>query len=227
MVKQQPTQKKALSQPTLINQPAAYLQTRPFTANDLEGTSHNDKQATPDIQLQVQHNQGFHHNFGNIRVQPVTKTIIQPKLTIGKSGDKYEQETDKVALEVVPHIHVSQTSDQKQSIQRQVFKPGEKGAVSAPDEAGKIAKAILGKTTTHPSTNKFLLGSTKYQGGKAFKNKQMPDGTLLPTDKGQTYQEYDIHPLTKAGRGAERIVIGSDGVVYYTNDHYDNFTVIP
>jgi hypothetical protein len=51
MVKQQPTQKKALSQPTLINQPAAYLQTRPFTANDLEGTSHNDEQATPDIQI--------------------------------------------------------------------------------------------------------------------------------------------------------------------------------
>jgi ribonuclease len=226
MVKQQLTQKKALSQSGHINQPVTYLQTRPFAAKDLEETSQNE-QAAPDMQLQAERNQGFHHNFGNTRVQPATKTTIQPKLTIGKSGDKHEQETDEVAIGVVPHIHVNQISVQRQSIQRQVFKPGEQGAVSAPNEAGKIAKAILGKTTTHPSTNKFLLGSTKYQGGKAFKNKQMPDGTLLPTDKGQTYKEYDIHPLTKAGRGAERIVIGSDGVVYYTNDHYDNFTVIP
>ena len=39
------------------------------------------------------------------------------------------------------------------------------------------------------------------------------------------YREYDIEPYVKGkGRGGERIVIGDDGSVWYTNDHYFSFT---
>jgi guanyl-specific ribonuclease Sa len=35
------------------------------------------------------------------------------------------------------------------------------------------------------------------------------------------YKEYDVNPYQKGvNRGTERIVIGSDGKAYYTNDHY-------
>jgi len=40
-----------------------------------------------------------------------------------------------------------------------------------------------------------------------------------------TYKEYDINPkIPGKNRGAERIVIGSDGSVWYTSDHYVTFT---
>jgi guanyl-specific ribonuclease Sa len=38
------------------------------------------------------------------------------------------------------------------------------------------------------------------------------------------YKEYDVNPYQKGvNRGAERVVIGSDGSKYYTNDHYKSF----
>ncbi|WP_460646382.1 ribonuclease domain-containing protein [Lacrimispora xylanolytica] len=41
------------------------------------------------------------------------------------------------------------------------------------------------------------------------------------------YREYDVNPYVKGqNRGAERIVIGDDGSVWYTNDHYSSFTKI-
>jgi guanyl-specific ribonuclease Sa len=57
-------------------------------------------------------------------------------------------------------------------------------------------------------------------------------GQVLPkTDaKGNpiTYREWDINPYKKGmNRGAERVVTGSDGKAYYTNDHYKTFTEIP
>ncbi len=56
------------------------------------------------------------------------------------------------------------------------------------------------------------------KGGKTFGN---TDGTL---PGGVTYKEYDVNPKTGATRDGERIVIGSDGSVYYTTDHYKTFT---
>ncbi len=41
------------------------------------------------------------------------------------------------------------------------------------------------------------------------------------------YREYDVHPYQNGvNRGAERLVIGSDGSTYYTNDHYKTFVKI-
>lgn len=42
--------------------------------------------------------------------------------------------------------------------------------------------------------------------------------------EGVNYKEYDINPYIKGqNRGAERIIIGDDGSVWYTNDHYYTF----
>jgi filamentous hemagglutinin len=38
-----------------------------------------------------------------------------------------------------------------------------------------------------------------------------------------TYKEFDINNKTAAGRDAERFIVGSDGSVYYTKNHYTNF----
>lgn len=48
----------------------------------------------------------------------------------------------------------------------------------------------------------------------------------MPTAKGRTYQECDIDTLGASSRGAKRIVFSSDGLIYYTEDHYETFTLL-
>lgn len=50
------------------------------------------------------------------------------------------------------------------------------------------------------------------------------DQNLLPTKSEGYYTEY-VHP-TNGELGAERIVMGQEGEIYYTPDHYDSFTEI-
>ncbi|WP_394832720.1 Hint domain-containing protein [Pendulispora rubella] len=64
-----------------------------------------------------------------------------------------------------------------------------------------------------------------YVGGGTFKNNA---GTLPTKDASGnpiTYKEYDTNSFTPGvNRGADRVVIGSDGTKWYTNDHYGSFT---
>lgn len=49
---------------------------------------------------------------------------------------------------------------------------------------------------------------------------------LLPEKKGREYTECDIDTLGKDSRGAKRIVFSNDGLIYYTDDHYESFTLL-
>jgi RHS repeat-associated protein len=70
-----------------------------------------------------------------------------------------------------------------------------------------------------------------YKGGRKFENDGRDGGEVLRQNTSDgtpiNYKEYDINPYKKdVGRGAERIVRGSDGKSYYTPDHYKTFTEI-
>jgi len=56
-------------------------------------------------------------------------------------------------------------------------------------------------------------------GGSRFGNYEK----LLPDAKGRTWTECDIDTLGAKSRGAKRIVFSNDGLIYYTDDHYDSF----
>ncbi len=55
-------------------------------------------------------------------------------------------------------------------------------------------------------------------GGDRFGNRE----GLLPEKKGRKYYECDVN-YEGGYRGGERIVYSSDGLVYYSEDHYENF----
>lgn len=48
---------------------------------------------------------------------------------------------------------------------------------------------------------------------------------LLPTKKGRKYTECDIDTKGKK-RGAKRIIFSNDGLIYYTDDHYESFELL-
>ncbi|MEH2335384.1 eCIS core domain-containing protein [Nostoc sp.] len=62
------------------------------------------------LNSQLEHARRFSHNIANIPLRrPDTPTPIQAKLTIGEPGDKYEQEADETARQVVQRIHQPQS----------------------------------------------------------------------------------------------------------------------
>ena len=86
-----------------------------------------------------------------------------------------------------------------------------------PDKVAKILKHVDEK-------GEPLSG---YEGGRNFLNIEK----LLPQKDAQgnriKYREWDVNPLKPGvNRGAERLVTGSDGSAYYTDDHYRSFKKI-
>ena len=59
-------------------------------------------------------------------------------------------------------------------------------------------------------------------GGDRFGNYE----GLLPDAEGRTWTECDIDTLGKSSRGAKRIVFSNDGLIYYTDDHYESFELL-
>ncbi len=82
-----------------------------------------------------------------------------------------------------------------------------------PDNAYEVADYIR-------NTGRVPVG---HKGGGYYYNlPSTPAGQVLP--QAPTYKEYDINPHIKGvNRGIERIVIGTDGKVWYTDNHYTSF----
>lgn len=59
-------------------------------------------------------------------------------------------------------------------------------------------------------------------GGDRFGNYE----GLLPEASGRKWTECDIDTMHKNSRGAKRIVFSNDGLIYYTNDHYESFVLL-
>lgn len=49
---------------------------------------------------------------------------------------------------------------------------------------------------------------------------------LLPDADGREWTECDIGTIGQTKRGAERIVFSNDGLIYYTEDHYETFELL-
>lgn len=59
-------------------------------------------------------------------------------------------------------------------------------------------------------------------GGSRFGNYE----GALPEKDGRSYTECDIDTLGADKRGAKRIVFSNDGLIYYTEDHYESFELL-
>jgi RHS repeat-associated protein len=95
-----------------------------------------------------------------------------------------------------------------------------RGAKEIPESAQKAVKDI-----------KNGVPRPGYRGGRMFQNDGRNGCQRLPETDADgnpiTYKEYDVNPKVQGqDRGAERVVYGTDGKAYYTDDHYKTFTEI-
>lgn len=74
-----------------------------------------------------------------------------------------------------------------------------------------------------PNQGKHLnkVAPGKSIGGDKFGNRE----NLLPKKDGRIYYECDID-YKKGSRNAKRIVFSNDGLIYYTDDHYETYELL-
>jgi ribonuclease T1 len=60
------------------------------------------------------------------------------------------------------------------------------------------------------------------QDGATFHNRE----GILPGRAEGFYREFTVETPGSPDRGARRLVIGEDGAIYYTTDHYDSFRLV-
>ncbi|MEO6818452.1 MAG: ribonuclease domain-containing protein [Ginsengibacter sp.] len=66
-----------------------------------------------------------------------------------------------------------------------------------------------------------------YVGGRVFTNREKIVPQVDSNGNSITYQEWDVKPkIKRQNRGTERILTGSDGRAWYTDDHYQSFKEI-
>lgn len=88
---------------------------------------------------------------------------------------------------------------------------------NVPEKALKILKYVRENS----------VAMSGYVGGRRFGNFE----GLLPkkdeSGKRIDYQEWDVNPKIQGkNRGAERLVTGTDGKAYYSDDHYGSFLLV-
>ena len=87
--------------------------------------------------------------------------------------------------------------------------------------AGNNVKNIKELADQIKSNNGLPLPGCK--GGKTYENIPREPGSQRLPD-GASYKEYDVNPkIAGQNRGAERLVLGDDGSIWYTDDHYKTF----
>lgn len=69
--------------------------------------------------------------------------------------------------------------------------------------------------------NLWKVAPGKSIGGDRFGNRE----GLLPNKSGRKYYECDID-FDGSYRNAKRIIFSNDGLIYYTDDHYESFTLL-
>ena len=137
------------------------------------------------------------------KTEPVTEAKTEP-VTEAKTEPVTEPEPD------VPDEHGSYTTAEDVALYLHVY-----GHLPDNFITKKEAEAL-----GWPGGGLEDYAPGKCIGGTYFGNF---DGKL-PKKKGRSYYECDIGTLGRSSRGAKRLVYSNDGLIYYTEDHYETFT---
>jgi guanyl-specific ribonuclease Sa len=115
-----------------------------------------------------------------------------------------------------------------------IFKPFDAYINSTTEEPSPVPKGTSSRVAGVPGKAYIVMEQVLanhgepppgYVGGRTFYNDGRDGEQLLPT--GISYREYDVNPHMKGqNRGAERLVIGSDGSAWFTANHYRTYTRI-
>ncbi|HEY9596338.1 MAG TPA: hypothetical protein V6D33_01550 [Cyanophyceae cyanobacterium] len=124
------------------------LDSRPFGIQAQPEHSSPQQENTPDLQEQWVQKKPLGYNFANVNVslpRASNPTFLQRKLMIGEAGDRYEQEADQVAAQVVSQINTPQPqrSAPSQTVQREELSKEDAEKVSPKLESATLQREVM------------------------------------------------------------------------------------
>jgi len=153
-----------------------------------------------------------YHAIGN-----VSKNTFLEAATFGPNGIKaIEKHGVEKFEQFLKKNNIQKIADNKtKTIGKSVAKMTKILSKDLPHEAHETLKAIK-KGSPYPFS----------KDGTEFKNFEK----RLPIKESTYYQEFTVPTLVPTpnvtDRGAKRIVVGKNGEIYYTDDHYQTFTEV-
>ena len=175
---------------------------------------------------------GFDSAQSNVLVTETEeeKKTLQPTLTPETQGDaeNVPESTDTAEVEEAPHDAQPNAPPEEQ----EATLPEDGSYTSRDDVAlyielyGRLPDNFITKKQAKdlgwPGGSLEPYAPGKCIGGDRFGNYE----GILPEKDGRSYTECDIDTLGASSRGAKRIVFSNDGLIYYTDDHYESFTLL-
>ncbi len=155
------------------------------------------------------------------------KTSVAPETTAAERSTAAEPETT-----AAPETETAAPETETESEETEAWLP-EDGEYSSKDEVALYIH-LYGHLPSNYITKREAekLGWTggslePYAPGKAIGGGRFGNYEgLLPEAPGRTYTECDIDTVGASKRGAKRIVFSNDGLIYYTDDHYESFELL-
>ncbi len=115
---------------------------------------------------------------------------------------------------------VNQTSSSQETSPKEI----PKNAPQADYNHSEIPQKVYDLLKYIRANNRAMDG---YVGGRVFTNREKIVPQFDAGGRPIQYQEWDVNPKVEGqNRGTERILTGSDGRAWYTNDHYQSFKEI-
>lgn len=193
---------------TVVSDPLETVGTLPADATD--GTQENlltqpeTKPAAPEVKP----------------TQPETKPATGTAAPDKPATEPTKAETEPTEAETEPTQPATEPTEETEPTQPELYIDPDGKYTSKEDVA--LYLYLYGRLPnnfwTKSQAGKHTAASGKCIGGDRFYNRE----GLLPA--GHTYYECDIDTLGKSSRGRKRIVYSSDGLIYYTSDHYGSFS---
>lgn len=153
---------------------------------------------------------------------------------LGLSPDQPEQASDskEVELDEGAKVNLPQLDSEKEVLPKQekekrndeerIYRAEEVAAYLR--EHGELPDGYLTKSEAYElgwkpeEGNLWEVAPGMSIGGDTFGNRERK----LPRQKGRRYFEADVN-YEGGTRGAKRVVYSNDGLIYYTDDHYESF----
>jgi ribonuclease T1 len=149
-------------------------------------------------------------------------------------SEKSASDQEKGAYQAQNEGDLSEKNRNKHKKHRQRRQKADENSNYAPENRVDNSQVGIGTGNVPTKALKVLkyvrengVAMDGYVGGRKFGNYE----NLLPKKDASgrkiNYQEWDVNPKIQGkNRGAERLVTGSDGKAYYTDDHYGSFVEV-
>ncbi|MEZ0543025.1 ribonuclease domain-containing protein [Fibrella arboris] len=142
-----------------------------------------------------------------------------------KAQDNQEIEQQQTQKKKHRHRHRDradqQRDDQQQRTQHYQSDKSSRQNAGTRTQTGPIPQKVY-DVLTYVRANKRAMDG--YVGGRRFGNYENHLPRSDTDGKPIQYQEWDVNPKIQGkNRGTERLITGSDGRAWYTNDHYNSF----